>query len=321
MPRKRSIQSIQRQQRQRKCAGYKRRRTSKITAPVQQVDVADQNYDTLNVKVHVPESAHTIEGIDEVEKIHQDETDTVPVQGPVQGSVQDINAVEEIHVADQNYDTLNVKVHVPESARTIGFRFDKKKGTTGNIWLAGIVPGTPADKITNWSETIMYAKVLKYNNEDITCIDDILRISRQILDSKPITFDIEFRIVKKGLIPSLCEFIERKKTLQTALKYLTRTKIEGTTNEHQACVCVVCDSFIIGTEKICYLTEDQLVDKSSYLDVNYLETMTNKKLPPLLRNQYKLENCERLSSLLLSPRAPKKDNNYMSCETCYSNIL
>ena len=78
MPRKRSIQSIQRQ---RKSANDKRRRTSKITAPIQQVDVADQNYDTLNVKVHVPESAHTIEGIDEVEKIHQDETDTVPVQG------------------------------------------------------------------------------------------------------------------------------------------------------------------------------------------------------------------------------------------------
>ena len=166
----------------------------------------------------------------------------------------------------------------------------------------------------------MYATVLKYNNEDITCIDDILRISRQILDSKPITFDIEFRIVKKGLIPSLCEFIERKKTLQAALKYLTRTKIEGTTNEHQACVCVVCDSFIIGTEKICYLSEEELVHKSSYLDVNYLESMTNKKLPSLLRNQYKVENCERLSSLLLSPRAPKKDNNYMSCETCYNNV-
>ena len=29
----------------------------------------------------------------------------------------------------------------------------------------------------------------------------------------------------------------------------------------------------------------------------------------------------KLSSLLLSPRAPKKDNNYMSCEVCYKNIL
>ena len=48
--------------------------------------------------------------------------------------------------------------------------------------------------------------------------------------------------------------------------------------------------------------------------------MTNKKLPPLLRNQYKVENCETLSSLLLSPRSPKKDNNYMSCETCYNNV-
>ena len=122
------------------------------------------------------------------------------------------------------------------------------------------------------------------------------------------------------LIPSLCEFINRKNALQGALKYLTRTKIEGSTNEHQACVCAVCDCFIIGTEKICYLLVEQLLEKSSYLDVNYLESMTNKKLPPVLRNQYKVENCERLSSLLLSPRAPKKDNNYMSCETCWCNV-
>ena len=85
---------------------------------------------------------------------------------------------------------MNVTVHVPESAQKIGFRFDKKKGPTGNIWLAGISPGSPADKINNWRETIIYATVLKYNNEDITCIDEILRISHQILDSKPITFDI-----------------------------------------------------------------------------------------------------------------------------------
>ena len=58
--RKRSIQSIQRQ---RKSIDYKRNRY-KITSPVQ--------------------------GINEVENIHQDETDTVPVQGPV----QHINAVE-----------------------------------------------------------------------------------------------------------------------------------------------------------------------------------------------------------------------------------
>ena len=123
-----------------------------------------------------------------------------------------------------------------------------------------------------------------------------------------------------NLVPSLCEFIDRKQTLQDALKYLTRTKIEGTTNEHQACVCAVCDSYIIGTEKTCYLSEQQLLDKSSYLHVNYLESMTNKKMPPVLRNQYKVENCERLSSLLLSPRAPKKDNTCMSCETCWCNV-
>ena len=143
---------------------------------------------------HRYKTTSPVQAIDTDEETHQDQTDIVPVQGPD----QDVNSVEEIHVAYQNYDALNVKVHVPESAHKIGFRFDKKKGTTGNIWLAGIAPGTPADKINNWRETIMYATVLKYNNEDITCIDDILCISCQILESKPITFDIEFCIVKKG---------------------------------------------------------------------------------------------------------------------------
>ena len=176
---------------QRQCKSVKNKRNRyKITSPVQDIDAVEETHqdETYTVPVQGP-----VQDINAVEEIHRDETNTVPVQYPV----QDIDAVEEIHLADQNYDTLNVKVHVPESDNKIGFRFDKKKGITGNIWLAGIVPGTPADKIHNWSETIMYATVIKYNNEDITCIDDIIHISRQILESKPITFDIEFRIVKK----------------------------------------------------------------------------------------------------------------------------
>ena len=94
MPRKRSIQSIQRQQRQRQSAEYKRRRTSKITAPIQQVDVADQNYDTLNVKLTA-----TVQQIDAVEEIHRTETNTVPVQGIV------AVAVDEVHPAGT--DTTN----------------------------------------------------------------------------------------------------------------------------------------------------------------------------------------------------------------------
>ena len=97
----------------------------------------------------------------------------------------------------QSYSILNVKVHVPESADKIGFVFSQKKGTTGNIWVSSIKPGTPADNINNWSQTIVNARILKYNNEDITCMKDIKRISHQILESKPITFEAEFAIVKE----------------------------------------------------------------------------------------------------------------------------
>ena len=180
--------------------------------------------------------ASPVQGIDEVEKIHQDETDTVPVQGPV----QDNNAVEEIHFADQKYNTLNAKVHVPESSHKIGFRFDKKKGKTGNIYFAGIAPGTPADKINNWSETIMYTTVLKYNNEDITCI--ILCISRQILESKPITFDIEFCIVIKGLISSLCQFIDRRQNSTNIIKISDKNK-DRVKYKVESSLCMCCMQF------------------------------------------------------------------------------
>ena len=95
----------------------------------------------------------------------------------------------------ETYNTLNVDVHVPESATKIGFLF--RVGTTGNVWLSSIVPGTPAYNIHNWNETIVGATVLKYNNEKIKCIQDVLRISRQILELKPITFQVEFATVKK----------------------------------------------------------------------------------------------------------------------------
>ena len=72
-------------------------------------------------------------------------------------------------------------------------------------------------------------------------------------------------IVVNGVeIPSLCADINRKDTLEKALEFLTRTKIGDeptehpvpngasafTTEKHRACVCVICDSFIIGTKEI-----------------------------------------------------------------------
>ena len=73
-----------------------------------------------------------------------------------------------------------------------------------------------------------------------------------------------------------------------ALEYLTRTQVSDSDNDHQPCVCVICDSFIIGTEKICYLSKEQILKKTSYLHLSYLENMIGEKIPSTLHNQYKV---------------------------------
>ena len=91
-------------------------------------------------------------------------------------------------------------------------------------------------------------------------------------------------------------------------------------NNHKACVCIICDSFIIGVEKICWLNEEEIATKQSYLSVDYFQSVTGKLIPPKLRNQYKIDDNILLSNLLLSPRAHNNNGNYMSCITCFTNV-
>ena len=44
-------------------------------------------------------------------------------------------------------------------------------------------------------------------------------------------------------------------------------------------------------------------------------------MPEELQNQYKIEKKEVLSNLLLSPRSHEKEGMFMSCNTCYQNIM
>ena len=56
------------------------------------------------------------------------------------------------------------------------------------------------------------------------------------------------------------------------------------------------------------------------LSSSYLETTVGKTLPLGLRNQYRIEENDMLSDLLLSPRAVHKDGSFMACESCHPNI-
>ena len=120
-------------------------------------------------------------------------------------------------------------------------------------------------------------------------------------------------------VPDLCKGINKDKVLNNCIKYLNRTHIMN--NQHSKCVCVVCDSYSIGTEQILWLSEEMLKAKESYLSVQYLESVVEKIMPPDLRNHYKIDNNKTLSSLLLSPRAHKNYGNYMACKACYQNII
>ena len=119
-------------------------------------------------------------------------------------------------------------------------------------------------------------------------------------------------------VPKLSEAIRRGPIIQEALNALKRTEISE--NIHKACVCVICDSFIIGIEKIHWLSELALKRKEAYLSVAYVERTSGKKIPHDLRIQYQLENNTNLSDLLLSPRCHIKDGFYSSCFTCFNNI-
>ena len=120
------------------------------------------------------------------------------------------------------------------------------------------------------------------------------------------------------VVPNLCSKINRNETLDECLTYLSRTKTTGC--NHKACVCVICDCFIIGVEKICWLSEEKLIAKQSYLSVHYLEATNNKTIPTELRNQYKIHNNDSLTNLLLSPRACVTDGKYMACKPCHTHI-
>ena len=119
-------------------------------------------------------------------------------------------------------------------------------------------------------------------------------------------------------IPNLCGTIDRLSVVEKCLKYVTRTKVSR--SKHKACVCAVCDSFIIGVEDICWLGEEAILGKKEYLSVEFLEHIVGKKMPSALREQYLLDN-PAYSDLLLSPRAHLKNGKLMSCSTCYHNIM
>jgi hypothetical protein len=106
-----------------------------------------------------------------------------------------------------------------------------------------------------------------------------------------------------------------------AKKLANRMECEDKKGAFQALVCIVCDHHIIGTEKICHLTKEQLLKNEHRLGVeSYNEFyMKNgyKELHPELVKQYEVDG---MTGLLLSQRSRCETGGYVACQSCHGSI-
>ncbi|KAL7493250.1 hypothetical protein ACHAWT_002306 [Skeletonema menzelii] len=111
--------------------------------------------------------------------------------------------------------------------------------------------------------------------------------------------------------PPTKEYIDS--LVQDAIKAVTRTmRADGT---HQATVCVVCDRFIIGEEKVHQISKQRLEQNRSRLSVQSYEEFYGS-MHPLLIDQYVVED---LAGMLLSPRSYRDGDNFECCSTCFAS--
>ena len=123
----------------------------------------------------------------------------------------------------------------------------------------------------------------------------------------------------KRRIERLCESVSRSIPLQKSLDYLaSRTCLSSddiSEGYHKACVCLICDRFIKGTQKYIFVKSATILKNQHVLSVDYFNKSSNCSIPETLSKQYQVQE-ESLQHLLLSPRARRKKNSYMCCQSC-----
>ena len=127
----------------------------------------------------------------------------------------------------------------------------------------------------------------------------------------------ESAVMKRRRIDEMPHSIERAMT--EAKHILQRTQHPTNPHSHKAIVFIICDRFIIGTEKIHKLSKYQISQHSSRLSVNTYEAYHGVELKEELRKQYRV-NDDLLRNLLLSPRSRKYHNGYATCTCCLKGM-
>lgn len=106
-------------------------------------------------------------------------------------------------------------------------------------------------------------------------------------------------------------------SIRNAIKFLHRTGHDKKTSFHQMPVCICCDNFIIGTERVHRMAKETLKKYEPCLGVTSYEHFHNERLHPLLIKQYRVKG---LRGMLLSPRANKNKDGYSMCSSCYTTL-
>ncbi len=102
-----------------------------------------------------------------------------------------------------------------------------------------------------------------------------------------------------------------------AKEFLHRTRDQTNPHKHRATVCIICDRFIIGTETIHKLTNEDICAHSERLGVKSYEEYYQTTLKAKVKKQYQVQG---LQDMLLSPRLRKYPDGYTTCSVCYTGM-
>ncbi len=100
----------------------------------------------------------------------------------------------------------------------------------------------------------------------------------------------------------------------------TNTKNCNCDDRHRAIGCSVCDQFIIGTEELCWITKEELLEHKDRLGVEAYQEYYHggEEIDQELKQQYEISGME---GMLLSRRFGKDDaSEFMICSSCKASL-
>ena len=126
------------------------------------------------------------------------------------------------------------------------------------------------------------------------------------------------RLAKNDL-PTIISPQNDFKCMKEAKKNLHWTQDPENAHKHKSIVCEICDWFIIGTEKIHYLSKDNISAHTQRLSLESYKRYYETLLILEVRNQYMIDDGN-LKELLLSPCSRKNWNGYSTYSCCFSGM-